>query len=153
MITLESVSAELADSVEEHLPAWVRRNIERLCAAAGVSASDVDERIQSAAAGALDHVMPRLRGLLETDVDEQRGNPLDIVRGAVRFPTRALVDLGVPEVVRDDFATANFPDDVYDLSPASFSDIAPELTEIGIAWGAAKAHTHLQRRRAEGRLT
>ena len=150
MITLESVSAELADAVEAHLPGWVRRSVERICAAAEMSAPDLDQRIDAASQESIAHVMPRLRRLFDTDIDEQRSNPLDIVRGAVRFPTSVLRDLGVPEVLRDDFAAANFPDDVYDLSPAAFSDIAPELADLGIAWGAAKAHTHLERRRAEG---
>ena len=40
-----------------------------------------------------------------------------------------------------------FPDDDYDLSPATFADVDPRLTEPGLAWGAAKAFTHLQRHR------
>ena len=40
---------------------------------------------------------------------------------------------------------------LYDLSPASFADLAPALKEPGLVWGAAKAHVHLSRRRAEGR--
>lgn len=31
-----------------------------------------------------------------------------------------------------------FPSDVYDLSPASFADLAPDLAEAGIAWGRAR---------------
>ena len=37
----------------------------------------------------------------------------------------------------------NFPDDVYDLSPATFADVDPALHEPGLVWGAAKAHVHL----------
>ncbi len=49
-----------------------------------------------------------------------------------------------------DAQSARFqPDDVYDLAPASFADLAPELHDLGISWGAAKAHVHLQRRRRE----
>jgi putative CocE/NonD family hydrolase len=44
----------------------------------------------------------------------------------------------------------SFPDDAYDLGPASFADIDPSLHEPGLMWGAAKAHVHLARRRAEG---
>ena len=77
-------------------------------------------------------------------------NPLAIVRGAVTHPTAVLLRAGVSPVVRDDFAEANFPDDIYDLSPAAFSDIDDRLHEPGLRWGAAKAHTHLRRRRQDG---
>ena len=56
---------------------------------------------------------------------------------------------GVPEASRDREAVRFQPEDVYDLAPASFADLAPELHELGISWGAAKAHVHLRRRRRE----
>ena len=40
-----------------------------------------------------------------------------------------------------------FPDDDYDLSPATFADIDESLHEPGLVWGAAKAHVVLTRRR------
>ena len=43
-----------------------------------------------------------------------------------------------------------FPDDVYDLAPATFDDVSPDLHDPGLRWGAAKAHVHLKRRRAAG---
>ena len=42
-------------------------------------------------------------------------------------------------------------DDDYDLIIADFADLTPDLAEAGIAWGAAKAHVVLARRRREGR--
>jgi hypothetical protein len=45
----------------------------------------------------------------------------------------------------------SFPDDVYDLTPASFADVDPALHEPGLVWGAAKAHVHLARRRRQGK--
>jgi hypothetical protein len=50
-------------------------------------------------------------------------------------------------VVRDKQQERLFPDDDYDLAPANFADVSPDLAEVGLVWGAAKAHTHLQRRR------
>jgi hypothetical protein len=107
---------------------------------------------EAAAAGvlAIDEVMPRLRELLATDVDEQRTNPLSLLRGAVRYPTEVLRSAGVPAVVRDEFDERAFPDDVYGLTPASFADVDPSLHEPGLTWGAAKAHVHLSRRRGGG---
>ncbi len=94
--------------------------------------------------------MPELRSLLATDVDAQRANPLAVLRGATRFAHAVLADTGVPAMPRDQFARRSFPDDVYGLVPATWSDIDPSLHELGITWGAAKAFVHKARRRAEG---
>jgi hypothetical protein len=92
-----------------------------------------------------------LRALLATDVDEQATNPLAVLRGAVRYPTAVLRDAGVPPVVRSQFDQRAFPDDDYDLTPATWSDIDPVLHEPGLMWGAAKAHVVLARRKIEGK--
>jgi hypothetical protein len=68
----------------------------------------------------------------------------------VRFPTRVLRGAGVPPVERDPFATAAFPADDYDLSPATWADIDPALTDPGIAWSAAKAFEHKRRHAPPG---
>jgi hypothetical protein len=94
---------------------------------------------------------PRVRTLLETDIDEQRTNPLAVLRSLVGHPTAVLREAGAQPVARDDFKQRAFPDDVYDLSPASFAEVDPLLHEPGLAWGAAKAYVHLSRRRREGR--
>jgi len=51
----------------------------------------------------------------------------------------------MPPVQRDSFAEASFPDDDYDLAPASLADVDPDLLEPGLAWGAAKAMAHRRR--------
>jgi hypothetical protein len=48
-------------------------------------------------------------------------------------------------------ANRQVPDDLYGLGPATWSDIDPAMHDPGIAWGAWKAMTVLQRRRDEGR--
>ncbi|MFM8862787.1 MAG: hypothetical protein ACKOIA_10110, partial [Acidimicrobiia bacterium] len=80
----------------------------------------------------------------------QPTGPLSVVRRAVVFPPVVLRPAGAPPVERDDAARTMFPDDDYDLTPASFAELDPALTEAGIVWGAAKAHVHLARRRAMG---
>ena len=70
---------------------------------------------------------------------------------AVRYPTAVLRDAGVPPVRRDEFKEQAFPDDVYDLVPATWRDVDPALQEPGIVWSAWRAKTVLDRRRAEGR--
>lgn len=93
-------------------------------------------------------VEPRLRALLEADVDEQKSTPLALIRSAaVRYPTAVLQQAGVAPVDRDRHQQDLFPDDLYDLAPASFADVDPALAELGMVWGAAKAFTHRQRHR------
>ena len=89
----------------------------------------------------------RVRRLLAQDIDEQRTNPLSLLRDAVRYPTGVLREAGVPGESRDDFAVRAFPDDEYDLAPATWADVDPSLQDPGITWGAWKAYTHLSRRR------
>ena len=141
----------LADGIDQALPGWVERSVERLLLAyRGVV--EPAERVAAAKAGAAarDAVAPRVRRVLLTDIDAQMVSPLAVVRTAVAFPTEVLHGAGVPPVVRDEFVVRQFPDDVYDLSPASFADVDPALHEPGMTWGAAKAHVHLARRRREG---
>lgn len=148
----------LAAGVEQALPGWVERSVRTLVEAwdgpvdVGRSAS-IDADLLQAGAAAVARVMPPLRALLAEDVDRQQGNPLAIVRRAVPIPTELLAALGVPPVVRDAMAERQFPDDRYDLTPASFSELDPSLHEPGLMWGAAKAHVHLARRRDERRRT
>jgi hypothetical protein len=149
---LAAYATVLADGVADALPTWVRRVCLHLLGEAGVVAdAALQHRIDDAAARAQEEVGGAVRELLNLDIDEQPTNPLAVVRFAVRYPTEVLRAAGVPPVVRPDFAERAFPDDIYDLSPATFTDLDPSLHEPGLVWGAAKAHVHLTRRRAEGR--
>ena len=105
----------------------------------GAADADVLAEARRAGLAARDDIGPRLRALLDTDPDEQWTNPLSIVRTAVVYPTTVLRAAGVPAVVRDPQAEAQFPDDDYDLTPTKFADIDPDLHEPSLAWGAAKA--------------
>ena len=90
-------------------------------------------------------VGPAVRRLVEADIDAQRTTPLALLRSAVRYPTRVLQEAGVPPVERDPIQVRLLPDDLYDLSPASFADVDPALAEPGMVWGAAKALAHRRR--------
>ena len=131
--------AALADAIVAALPRWSVRVV----AERGGPA----DRAEAAGRAAADAIGPSLRTLLAADVDAQRVNPLAIVRTAVAWPTEVLRDAGVRPVVRDDYAEAHFPDDVYDLTPMTWADVDESLIELGIRWGAMKAHVHLQRHR------
>ncbi len=136
---MEEAAQALAEAVDRALPAWVSR------AVASRLGRPAPDQVAVAAEQARAELVPRLRALLAQDVDAQRSNPLAVLRDAVRYPTEVLRALDVAPVERDDFQRDRFPDDVYDLVPASFADFGPEVAEAGIAWGAAKAWTHRQR--------
>jgi hypothetical protein len=145
---LAGYARELADAAEGAIPGWVERKVGEVLAAQGLGLdADGQAALAAAAQAARDDGMPRLRALLDADIDEQRTNPLSVLRSLVPHPTAVLRAAGARPVPRDEFAERNFPDDVYDLTPASFADVDPSLHEPGLVWGAAKAHVHLRRRR------
>ena len=128
---------------------WVQRSVERRWR--DYTGEDPDQVLRTAAvdagAAATVEIMGLLGELLGLDADAQRTGPLAVLRRAVAYPTMVLRAVGVPAVVRDDFAARNCPHDDYDLSPANFADIDEALHEPGLIWGAAKAHVALTRRR------
>jgi hypothetical protein len=146
MPRVEQHAAALADAIEAALPSWVERSVARVMTA---WKGEVDDDVCGAAADAgrqaVTDVGPQVRALLAADIDDQHTTPLSLVRGAVRYPTAVLRDAGVPPVARDEQQERLFPDDVYDLAPATFADVDAALGEVGMAWGAAKAFEHLQR--------
>ncbi|MBA2625168.1 MAG: hypothetical protein H0U89_06150 [Acidimicrobiia bacterium] len=148
---LVAAGEALADAVEAALPGWVERSVGRLLEA-WLGAVDEQGTASGEAAGrrAAHDVVPRLRRLLEADVDAQRMNPLALLREAVVYPTEVLREAGVPEVVRDEDDEARFPGDVYDLAPRSFADVDAALQEPGLVWGACKARASIVRHAAGG---
>lgn len=149
---LRGYATALADGVDVALPGWVVRCVESRAGQAGTPlAGDVIDAARRAGDAARAEVGVAVRALLARDVDDQPTGPLALLRGAVRYPTAVLAEAGVPPVARDEVDRRLHPDDVYDLGPASFRDLDPALHEPGIAWGAAKAHVVLARRRREGR--
>jgi hypothetical protein len=139
-VALATAGRELVDAVNAVIGDWVVRCIESRMSTFDRSMAE------AAAARATDDVTRELRALLAVDVDEQTSNPMAVLRAAVRFPTSVLHAVGAPPVRRDEFAERAFPDDVYDLTPASFTDVDVSLHEPGLRWGAAKAFAHLHRR-------
>jgi hypothetical protein len=149
---LARYAAVLAEGIDAAIPGWIDRLVRGVLDAQAI---DVDqplaERIMAAGRSAQAEGAPRVRALLAADIDAQRGNPLSVLRRLVPHATAVLRAAGARPVARDEFSERNFPDDVYDLTPASFADVDPALHEPGITWGAAKAHVHLARRRREGK--
>lgn len=140
------IGERLAVAVEAALPAWVERSVrQRLTEWSGSADPEVMARAGEEGRHAVADVVPELRRLLATDVDEQWTNPLSIVRRAVRRPTDVLRSAGVPPVVREAYDERHFPDDDYGLTPRTFADVDPSLHEVGLLWGVVKARAHLAR--------
>ena len=148
---LAEYAATLADAIDDALPGWVVRCVTHVTQVQTGSAPAPQEMEAAHQAGqrALSDTGGRIRVLLLADVDQQKTTPLALLREAVRYPTEVLAQAGIAPVARDPFAAEAFPQDVYDLSPANFADIAPELAEPGLAWGAAKAFVHKRRHRSD----
>ncbi len=94
----------------------------------------------------------QLSRLLATDVDEQRRNPLQVIRESTAPMNDVLRSFGVPEPHRDEFERRSMPTDVYAIGPLTWRDLGDDVHDAGIEWGAWKAATVLTRRRAEGKL-
>jgi hypothetical protein len=148
LAALARYADDLVVAVDAAIAGWVERSVRAVLAAQGLALDAAgSERLATASGAARDEGTARLRQLLAQDIDEQRTNPLSVLRALVRHPTGVLQAAGARPVARDEFAQRNFPDDVYDLTPAAFADVDPSLHEPGLLWGAAKAHVHLARRR------
>jgi hypothetical protein len=146
-IDVGAYARALADGICDALPSWVVSSVTRLMTAwSGEVPAEVASQAAAAGAAAGAEVGPRVRALLAADIDEQATTPLAIVRSAaVRYPTDVLQAAGVSPLVRDRAAEELFPDDLYDLGPASFADLDPSLADAGLRWGAAKAFEHKRR--------
>lgn len=130
------------------LPGWSARVVsERLTAERGSADPAIVDRARAAGASAAETLGPDLRALVAADVDEQRENPMAVVRRAVGWPTAVLEEAGATPVERDDYARRHFPADVYGITPTGFADLDPDLGELGLVWGALKARAHLARHR------
>ena len=149
---LATIATELGEAIYAAIPDWVSNCVTSRYLAWDYAATLSDELTQfvtEAGQAAQADAGAQVKAVLALDIDEQQVPPLSLLRQAVRYPTAVLQQAGVPPVVRDEFAERNFPQDIYNLSPANFADISPALHELGMAWGAAKAFVHLQRRRGQ----
>lgn len=145
-------AAALGAAVAAAIPGWVERSVAAVLADQGIELTDeARAAARRAGADAQRDGVARVRALLSEDIDRQAVNPLAVLRSLVRYPTAVLRAAGARPADRDEFAVRAFPDDAYDLSPATFADVDPALHEPGLVWGAAKAHVHLARRRREGK--
>ena len=148
MNRLQEIGSELAQELEVALPVWVEDSIRKVYQAwTGEWPQAIADEARLAGKSCRAEIRPAVRQLLESDVAMQQVNPMSILRRASRYPTEVLKQNDVPHVQRDEYLETAFPEDVYGLTPTAFLDFGKTSHELGIAWGAAKAHSHLAQRR------
>ena len=150
---LESYPKDLFMAVIHAVPSWVARRMLEIASHGGVSAgADFMDAIESVSRETVQQLSGDLLALLATDVDQQRFNPLQVIREANVFANESLATLGVPVPRRDEFDAQVMPHDHYAVGPLTWKDLSEDVHDAGITWGAWKAATVLTRRRAEGKI-
>ena len=142
----------LVTAVDGVVARWTARLVsERVEAWTGSVSDDVHQAASRAGEDARAEAVASPEALFAKDLDDQAAPPPALLRWVTAHAPGALAAEGVPAVERDPFAVRAFPDDVYDLVPATWADIDPSLAEPGLTWSAAKAFMFKARRRREGR--
>lgn len=150
---LDPYCRALFDAVSSAVPTWIVARVEAVLADSSTGDhATVRARMDEIVDATMGHVRRELGALLALDVDEQRSNPLHVLRAATRHATAVMGDAGVAPVRRDEFDSSVMPDDVYAIGPLTWRDLSDEVHDAGIGWGAWKAATVLERRRSEGRI-
>ena len=146
---VDDYSARLLQSVTAVAGPWAARLVDERLTTNGLLGLVPEESRLSAVTETERLAIEGLRELLELDAEQQRTNPLAVLRAATAPIGRFLASVGATPVERDEFDQRSFPDDVYGLAPATWADIDASLLEPGIEWGAWKAATIIGRRRTE----
>lgn len=149
-VEIETAANALHHAAVSATPSWIRSAVLGVVAAQQLDLpDDAESLVADAGQRGATFVDRRMAALLHTDIDRQTTTPLSIFRDAVRFPVEVLHRLGAHQVHRIDVSRWAFPNDPFDITPATLSDIDADLQAAGIVWGATKAGLHLQRRRDE----
>lgn len=143
-------SEELLSAVTSAIPVWVASVVARVAPGSPLGEAQVNDRVAAASTAMVEGTRAALQNLFSRDVEEQRTNPLQVLREQARVLTDLLTELGADPVVRDEFDRTAFPDDVFGVGPHTWRDLGDEVHEAGITWGAWKAATVISRHRSEG---
>lgn len=145
-------STRLLATMHELLEPWMHALVDRVVTTQDLAARVDRDRLDQVVHDSTRSLIADLTDLFSHEAWEQRRNPLELLREATRALTVELTALGARPVARDEFKERSFPGDVFDLAPATWSDVHPELHEIGLEWGAWKAAAIISHRRSlEGR--
>ncbi|MGQ0744737.1 MAG: hypothetical protein ACT4OS_10475 [Acidimicrobiales bacterium] len=138
----DGLAALLLAGAAAALGPWVVASVHRTWRAGGSEPPvELMAEAERARQAAVAEVIPDLAALLALPVGDQAETPLALIRRATAYPTLVLARAGLAPVDRDPDRRRLFPDDLYDLSPATFGDLDPDLGPVALAWGAWKAST------------
>lgn len=143
---LAEAGRALAERAAAVLPAWVAARADEVVRAAGGD-RQLAERVRPAAEAAAGEACRVLRRMADTDVDGQRTTPLAAVRASAAPVTALLREAGLPEPAARAGVPPEASADPFGLAPPSWAAVDPELAELALVWGAAKAAAHLARHR------
>lgn len=146
---MDDYSDRLLRNVTAVVVPWATRLVDERLASDGLIDGVSREARRSSVAEAERLAVDGLTELLTLDAEQQRTNPLTVLRSATVPLSRFLASVGATPIARDEFDRRSFPDDVFGLAPATWADIDPSLVEPGLEWGAWKAATIISRRRTE----
>tara|TARA_Y100001970_G_scaffold288302_1_gene415215 strand:+ start:9407 stop:9865 length:459 start_codon:yes stop_codon:yes gene_type:complete len=148
MNPLQEIGAQLAQELEKALPRWVEVSVRDTYEACGGEWHEqIEDETLNAGLKCANDLMQELTELFGADAEQQSTNPMSVLRKAAVYPTEVLLRNGIPPLQRDEYAEMTFPQDIYDLTPTAFLDFGQRCHELGITWGAAKAHAHFAQRR------
>jgi len=151
---LSEYSQSLLDACVAAIPEWITNRIQHVClVSGGVIPEIVTTKVADVAHATQVQVQIDLMALLSVDVDSQRTNPLQVLRGSTLMATALLIEAGIPQVRRDEFEVRSMPDDMFALGPLTWRDLGDDVHNAGIEWGAWKAAMIISRRRDEGKLS
>ena len=145
---LEEYPRDLFVAVVAAYPAWLGAQL-RAISKGAIADHDLAEIVAESER----QMSADLLALLQTDVDEQRSNPLHVLRLSTVLANERLQHVNVVAPQRDEFEVAAMPHDVYAIGPLTWKDLGDDVHDAGITWGAWKAATVLTRRRAEGKIS
>ncbi len=145
---LEQYPRDLCSAVLAAFPQWLTSQLSTI-SQGKLSAQEIGDIVQVTT----QQMTSNFISLLATDVDEQRTNPLHVLRMSTTMANQKLQQLEIAPPHRDEFEIAAMPHDTYSLGPLTWKDLGEDVHEAGITWGAWKAATVLTRRRAEGKIS
>ncbi len=144
---LEEYPEALFDAVAQSYGPWLTRRVTDL--SRGVLES---QKIAEVVEVSTRVALANLRDFLETDVDQQKSNPLQLLRESTQRANELLASASIAPAPRDEFEERAMPHDMYGIGPLTWRDLSEEVHDAGITWGAWKAATVLSRRRDEGKI-
>ncbi|MDA2972363.1 MAG: hypothetical protein O3B19_09355 [Actinomycetota bacterium] len=144
---MNKYSERLLRTMESTANTWLRSSFDRVVADQGLHDQVDAGRREAAIEAARSWLVSELGRLLEAEAWEQRRNPLDLVRECTGRVSDELAAIGARPVARDEFQERSFPADVFDLCPATWADVHPDLHDVGLEWGAWKAAAIISHRR------